>query len=449
MRPKGETEAEGIMATGSFWRTGTLAALALAAGVAFAAQDAMAQTIRMWTFLDPASGKDPREKVLKTLIDQFEAANPGVKIVVEPQVWQQMTDKFFAAHQTGTAPDVMWVHLRRVPDAIKLGALANLDTLFVKNWSKEDIADIDGSFWRFGATPTAHYTIVHSRSTVGQFYRADLFKEAGIDPKSLTTWDKFIAAAQKLTVRDASGNTTRWGFGQAYAIDGANNSVGFSVMLDRTGKIFDDKNRAMWATPAGVEGLKLQTDMIRQYKITQPSAVSEKNDDLYDQFNAGRFAIIRGASARIPRAMQALGPDKVGFLPTPSFTEGKFSPAEVAGWAVSVWSKTKYPELAGKFVEFISSKQADKLWVTQAGAVPIRKSTIKDNAAFFADPKNAYLVDVAASMLDAGWFPPEGAGAGWNEELNRAAQDVLTNNTDIKAALQKAETAYNRANKLF
>ncbi len=412
------------------------------------AQQASAQTLRMWTFLDPASGKDPRERVLKKLIDQFEAANAGVKIQVEPQVWQQMTDKFLAATQTGTAPDVMWVHLRRVPDAIKLGALANLDDLFAKKWSKEEADDIDGSFWRFSAKPGAHYHITHSRSNVGQFYRADLFREAGIDPKSLTTWDKFVAAAEKLTVRGDNGVTTRWGFGQAFATDGANNSVVFSVMLDKNGVIFDEKNRANWATPAGVDGLNLQLDMIRKWKITQPGAVNEKNDDLYDQFNAGRFAIIRGASARIPRAMTALGADKVGFFGTPSFTEGKFSPAEVAGWSVGVWSGSKQKELAGKFVEFMSSKEADRLWTMEGGAVPIRKSTVKENAAFFADPKNAYLADVAAAMLEAGWFPPDGAGAGWNEELNRAAQDVLTNKTDTKAALQKAEQSYNRAHRL-
>lgn len=421
--------------------------LGVALAVVLSAHGVSAQTLRMWTFLDPASGKDPRERVLKTLMDRFEAANPGVKIQVEPQIWQQMTDKFFAATQTGTAPDVMWVHLRRVPDAIRLGSLANLDELFVKRWSKEEVDDIDGSYWRYASKPNAHYHITHSRSNVGQIYRADLFREAGIDPKSLTTWSKFIAAAEKLTQRDAAGNTTRWGFGQAFATDGANNSVVFSVMLDRNGAIFDDRNRATWATPAGVDGLTLQLDMIRKLRITQPSAVNEKNDDLYDQFAAGRFAIIRGASARIPRVMAALGADKVGFIGTPSFTEGKYSPTEVAGWSVGVWSGSRNKELAGKFVEFMSSKEADRLWTTEGGAVPIRKSTIKENAAFFADPKNAYLASVAEAMLEAGWFPPEGAGAGWNEELNRAAQDVLTNNTDPRAALQKAEAAYNRSNR--
>ena len=426
--------------------SGWMVRAVLAAAMVIVAHSASAQTIRMWTFLDPG-GKTGREVVLKKLIERFEAANPGVKIQVEPQVWQQMSSKFMAAHQTGSAPDVAWVHSPRVIEAIKLGALANLDELFVKTWSKEDIDDIDGTFWRHGATPNAHYHIVHSRSSVGQFYRADLFKEAGIDPKSLTTWDKFIAAAQKLMVRDANGNVTRWGFGQTFTIEGANSSVLFNVLLDKQKQIFDDKGRATWATPAGVEGLTLQTDMVRKHKITPDGAVNTKSDDLYDQFNAGRIAIIRGASARLPNAMTALGAEKVGYLSTPSFTEGKYSPTEAVGFSVGVWSGSKSKELAGKWVEFISSREADALWTMEGRVVPIRKSTIKNNEAFFTNPNNAYLAAVSAEMIEYGWFAPENAAAGWNEEFNRAAQDVLVNNADPKAALQKVEAAYNRANR--
>jgi multiple sugar transport system substrate-binding protein len=419
----------------------------LALALTLVAQAATAQTVRVWSFLDPVSGKDPREKVLKILIDRFEAQNPGVKIVVEPQVWQQMSDKFFAAHQTGTAPDIIWVHSSKLESAVKLGALANFNDLFLKNWSKQDIADVDGVFWRHGASANAHYQFFHSRSTAGQFYRIDWFKEAGIDPNSLTTWDKFIAAAQKLTVKDASGNVTRWGYGMGFATEAAFNPVVFAVILDKDKKAFDDKGRAVWATPAGIEGMNLQVDMIRKHKITPDTAVSMRSDDLYDQFNAGRMAIVRGSAARIPRAMAALGAEKVGYLPTPSFTEGKASPTEVLGWCIAVWSKSPNKEMAGKFVEYMSSKEADTMWVMQGGVVPIRKSTVTDNPAYFADPKNAYLVTIAKEMTEAGWIAPEGVGAGWNEELNRAAQDVLTNNTDPKAALQKAEAAFNRANR--
>lgn len=417
---------------------------ALAVATTFAANSVSAQTLRVWGQLNPASTADPRERVLKKLIDQFEAQNPGVKIEVEPQVWQQLSDKFFAAHQTNSAPDVVWVYSPRVVEAIKMGSLANLDELFVKTWSQAEKDDVDGSFWRLGASPNAHYHITHSASSAGTFYRVDLFKEAGIDPKSLSTWDKFIAAAQKLTVKDPSGTVTRWGLGQAFSVDPAFKPIAFSVLLEQDKSAFNEKGQAVWATPGGVKGLQLQTDLVSKYKVTPESSVSAKTDDLYDAFNAGRMAMIRGASVRIPRSMQVLGADKVGYLKTPSFTEGKYSPIEIVGWSLGVWSGSKHKALAGKFVEFLSSKEADRLWVMEGASVPVRKSTIKENPQFFADPKNAFLVDVAEEAVDYGWFAPEGLKFGWNEEIMRAAQDVLTNKTDPKAAMEKAEATFNR-----
>ena len=420
--------------------TGLGAAAFLALALTF--QGASAQTIRFWTFLDPA-GQTGREMVLRKLIENFEAANPGVTVEVEPQVWQQLTDKFLAAHQTGTAPDVVWIHHSRIIEAINLGALANLDELFMKDWSREEFADLDDALFRFGATENAHYHILHSRSTRGQFYRVDLFDEAGIDPGSLTTWDKFIEAAKKLTERDADGNVVRWGYGQSFPTEGANAPVIVNVMLDEQGFLFHEEGRPAWSTEAGIKGMNLQLDMIRKHEVTPETAISMKDDDIYDQFNAGRMAMIRGGVTRLPRAVAALGPDKVGYLRTPSFSEGDYSPTEVVGWAAAVWTDSPNRELAGKFVEYISSPEADFMWVTEAGTVPIRKSTISENSEFFERPENAYLVKASQEMARA-WLPPEGVRGGFNDALNRAAQDIMVNGTDTEEALRKAEEAYAR-----
>ena len=48
------------------------------------------QVVRMWTFLDPEADNG-RSKALKQMIETFESENPGIKIVVETQDWEQMT----------------------------------------------------------------------------------------------------------------------------------------------------------------------------------------------------------------------------------------------------------------------------------------------------------------------------------------------------------------------
>jgi multiple sugar transport system substrate-binding protein len=413
------------------------------------AQAAAAQTLRLWTFLDP-NGKSGREVALKQLIEGFEASHPGTTISVEPQIWQQMADKFLAADQTGTAPDLIWTVLPRIAGEIEAGALANLDELYMKDWSPEELADVDGPFYQFLSKPGEHYTVIGSRQVFGNCYRADLLEKAGIKVDDLKSWDAFIKAAQKLQETDANGNVSVWGYGQTFASNGGDSAIiGMGTVLQLNGKAFDDDGKPLWANEAGVKAVQLGVDMVEKYKITSPDSVSMSQDDVYDQFSAGRAVFARCASAKVPQMIKALG-DKgtVGFMQTPSFVPDKWSLMEVSGWAMSVWSKSPNKELAGEVVEFMSDKAADEIWLKVAGQVPMRKSTFDNNKDFFADPQNAYLVDVAQTLSESSWFPAGNVAAGKNDFFQAAIQDAITNKTPPMEALEKAEQAYIRANRL-
>ena len=357
---------------------------ALAAAVMPLAQSAAAEPLRVWTWMN-LEGKSGREQVMKKLVQDFTAANPGVEIQVQTQDYRTMTEKFLTAYQTGNAPDVIWIYAARLHDVIAAGALADLNELFVKKWSADEVADIDGPLWRYGATSNARYAITQTPTMICFFYRKDLFAEAGIDPQSLTTWDKLFEAGRKLTKRDTNGNVTVWGLGQSFTGPAPVAPILFSVLLERNGTLFDEKLRAAWSSLAGVQGLQIQVDTMRKFGITPETAVNMLGDEMFDQFNAGRYAMIRGASTRLPVAAAALGADKVGYLATPSFTDGKNSPSEVGGWSIGVSSKSKQQDLAAKFLAFVTSKAADSLWLTQAGQLPLWKSTLARHAEFLAD----------------------------------------------------------------
>ena len=102
----------------------TLAAFGCAFASALIPQasvSAQTKTIRMWTFLS-ATGTTPREVALAQIIKNYEAANPGTKIVVETQVWDQMTPKFLAAHRAGITriilPKANEKDLKEVPEEV-------------------------------------------------------------------------------------------------------------------------------------------------------------------------------------------------------------------------------------------------------------------------------------------------------------------------------------------
>ncbi|MCC7281253.1 MAG: sugar ABC transporter substrate-binding protein [Acetobacteraceae bacterium] len=419
-----------------------LAAAPLATGVA----RAETQAIRMWTFLNPA-GTAPREKALAAIIAAFEAANPGAKVVVEPQIWDQMTPKFLAASQQGTAPDIIWVVTDLLGDAINSGSLADLQPLFIDKWSPQRVADNAGAYWDLCRANNKQYCLFQSRNYIGMFYRKDLFQEAGIEASSLTTWPLFIEAAKKLMARDAAGTVTRYGFGQGWSESQADPQLVVTFLLAKQGSLFDERGRARFATPAGIEGLTLQTDMVTKYGITPRQVVSWTVDDQIEQFSAGRIATGTGASVRFTTVQARMGADKVGFMLYPGVDGKPHSPAVMAGWAVGAWSKGRNLALAGRFIEFMSGPEADRIWVTVGGQTPGLRSTPASLPDFFANPANDYLKIAGQGAATAGWLAPIAFGVGgYRQVLNKAAQEVVVNAITPQAALERAERDFNRRN---
>jgi multiple sugar transport system substrate-binding protein len=417
---------------------------AFAAGLGATAAEA--QTIRMWTFLNPA-GNAPREKALAEIISKFESANPGVKISVEPQVWDQMTPKFLAAHRAGNAPDIVWVVTDLLGDALKTGSLADLGELFVNKWPAAARDERKDGYWSRCAQGNKVHCLFHSRNYYGVIYRTDFLKEAGVDPAKLTTWPAFIEAAKKLTVKDASGNVVRWGFGQQFSEDRADSQMMTSLMLSRQGDLFDAKGMAKWANATGAEALKLQTDMVTVHGVTPRQAVTWSAEDLYEQFAAGRIAMFTGAVVRISTMQAKVGSDNVGFMIWPGIDGKPHSPAVMAGWAVGVWSGGKNKAMAGKFLEHMSTGESDRRWVEVGGQLPGAPSTLANMKDFTAKPANAYLTTAALGVAKYGWIPSVEYGVGgYRQALNKAAQDVIVGNVDPMAALVAAEKRFNQQN---
>jgi multiple sugar transport system substrate-binding protein len=427
-------------------RRTVVAGFAAAAALSSFAFAQSATTIRMWTFLNP-TGNAPREKALAQIIADFEKANPNVKVVVEPQVFDQMTPKFMAAARQGSAPDVIWASTDLLGDAIKSGVLADLNPLFINKWTDAQKKDHAGAYWDQCAADGKHYCLFQSRNYIGMLYRVDLFKEAGIDATKLTTWPAFIEAAQKLTARDAQGQITRYGFGQAWSENQADPQLVATYLLAKQGTLFDSNGKARFATAAGVEGLTLQTEMVTKHNLTPRQAATWTVDDLYEQFASGRVATATGASVRVSTVQSKMGKDKVGFMLYPGVDAKPHSPAVMAGWATAVWSGGRNRELAARFVEYMASAEADSLWVTTGGQTPVLASTPSRLPDFFAKPENDYLKVASLGSSTAGWLAPVTFGVGgYRQALNKAAQEVVVNNVAPKAALEAAEAEFNRRN---
>lgn len=404
-------------------------------------------TIRMWTFLNP-SGSSGREVALRQIIDSFEEENPGIKVVVEPQQWDVMTPKFLAAHLVGNAPDIIWVLDDDLGAALELNALADFESLFLSEWTEEDIQDVDDVFWRLGNKDGKHYQVTLSRNYISIIYRKDLLEAKGIEVP-IRTWDDLIAAAKELTEVDPETGIKRWGLGQAFATEQADPPLIVPCILNEQPSLFTEDGQAKWATEPGIRALEMLRDMILVHGITPESAITSSVEDMYQEFCAGKYAMIIGAGVRIEalRNQATFDGSVIDMMLWPTWDGEGHSPGVVKGWHVGVWSQSEHKQEAGKFVEYMFNEESDRLWVTLGGQVPVRKSTILREPEFFNDPANDYLRTMAEGFSDYGFAQPwEYRIRGWKLDLNNAVQAVVVENTPAEEALKNAELEFNRRN---
>src|SRR5215470_13277616 len=169
-------------------------ALTSLAGTAFAEP----VTLKFWDNQQTESGLSQYQA---EAVKRFEAENPDIKVEVTTIPYPEYQQRLLTAVQGGNAPDVSTLDQIWIAAFAEAGAImplddqakaagVNADTFFKGAW---DSANYNGKLWGIPFNVD-----VWSFS----FINNALFKEAGIDPASMVTFDGLKAAAAKLTNTD-------------------------------------------------------------------------------------------------------------------------------------------------------------------------------------------------------------------------------------------------------
>ncbi len=405
-----------------------VAFVALSCVFANAAPEQKDVTVRMWTFIDP-EGTGGRNVALKQMITEFEADNPGVHIVVEPKNWQTMTAEFLAAAATGTAPDIMWCSTGLLYGCIRDGLLTPYEELFMKDWTPEQIADVDDAFFKFGEKDGKHYTLGLSKNAVVLYYRADLLKAAGCEVP--TTFEELYEVAKK--VNDPANGV--YGLGQEF--QQCDYPLFSNYMLAKQGSLFNADGTANFATEAGVEALEYMKRFVDE-GIIPPECVSKIGEDITLEFQSGKYAMMVRGFVRVGqvRAASSFNPLDVKVAPIPT---GSW----IDGWHVGVWSGSKVKDWAGKFVEKMYTTESDLLWVNLGAQAPVRQSTKEQ---ITITEENDFIA-VAGDIFANGYnIPNDKAYEGVKEVLIQALQSYCFGGVDAMTALKTAEAEFNKNN---
>ena len=417
------------------------AALLLSAGPVFA------QTVRVWTFLDPSKNTG-RDIALKQLIEKFEATNPGIKIKVESQIFSELGSKFLLGHRTGTAPDVTFINIENIGALVKAGALSDLQKSVVDKWPAGQDADFFmRAGWDAAKSGGGRYAMPLFAGTPTIFYRKDLFKQAGIDPASIKTWDALTQAALKLT-KDTNGDGTPdvWGFMTPLSPERTGGTTAVVPMIQGAKQALWDGAtcKPNYNTEAGQRALQMHADWINVHKVMTREALAANSDDVMEQFTAGRFAMAVGPLARFANTEKAAtwnGAENLGVLPWPTWDGASTGPQSVTGWYLGVWKNSKSLDAAAKFVDAMVSEEGVRIWSTTGGQVPIRSSVFKDPE--FQKAKYEYVRQMQRAWTKWSVIAPTNCNmARFDADLNSAVQRVVLKQADPAKALVEAEKKF-------
>ncbi len=298
------------------------------------------------------------------LIKQFEAKNPGITVEQVTFPYESYNQKLAAAIPAGEGPELVNLYYGWLPLYVKAGYLAELpkdsfgSEYFKKTYYNfvEQSAQFDGKYY---AAPTAVRTLA-------LIWNKNLFKQAGLDPNTPPkTLEELQSYAKKLSKYDNQGNLVQAGL--AMQPNGQGHCWIREVLFRQFGATPYSANnmKVTYASPEGVSAFKWYTDLIVKDKVGYPNFGT---DDV-TAFVAQKVAMNIDGSFRIGTLNAVKGLDwGAAELPTYKGVKGNFA----SYWTHGIVAGTSGKKLDAsvKFLKFITSPEAQELWLKNVGELP-------------------------------------------------------------------------------
>lgn len=335
----------------------------------------------------------------------FMAVHPEIKI----EYWNQPWDDYFtkiqalwASGDSATIPDIAF--LWPTPQYAAEGVLENLDPYIAK--SGYNLEDYWPGLLESAKYKGSVYGLPRDIEVNVLYYNKDLFDAAGVAyPTDKWTWDDLKAAAEKLTKKDASGNTQTY----AFAAEGGKF---FKWVEQNGGQVLDDfvnPSKCTLGEPKALAGVQFFADMLNNGYAMRPADLSQAGGD-QAVFQSGQAAMILQNTSRVSAFNAAKMNYDVATAPIPA--DGvRWNPAGGAAWVMSAGSDNK--DAAWTFLSWLQSADGGEKLYTQAGEIFPALQSVATSPVFMTDQppanKQAIITEAGASGVGAfGYFPEWG-----------------------------------------
>jgi multiple sugar transport system substrate-binding protein len=334
-------------------------------------------TIEYWQYFF-----DARVDAMNRLIQQFEAANPDVRVVHNSDIpYADFRDKIAASAPAGVGPDVATLFYGWVPAWVDAGYLIPLpEEAFTADQIAEQFSPMvpqsqfEGSYW---AVPTAVRTLA-------LFWNKDLFVEAGLDPDDPPdNIDELLEYAIQLTQYDDAGNILIEGY--PVSMPGQDHHWFREVLVRQFGGVpySDDNKTVMYNSPEGCEAF----EYLVQFETVYNTGSNDLFEDGTQAFLQGKAAMHIDGSFRVG-SIAANAPDLnygVAELPVHNGVQSTFGSYWTHGITRKAAEDPAVLDASIRFLQFITQPESGTTWVNKVGELPAQLEAA-GNEDLLADP---------------------------------------------------------------
>lgn len=360
---------------------------------------------------------DTEEKIfIEQVIPLFEDQNPNIKIKATRMPYEGLKQQVIAGAAGDAAPDLMRMDIIWVPEFAKLGALTPVSDL-------EGFDSIKGNLYE-GPLATnfyndKYYGLPLNTNTKVAIYNKELLAQAGLS-EAPKTFDELIEASRTLKAKGkygiGIGGTSAWGL--------------LPYFWTLGGSVTDEeytKASGYFNSPESIAALE-KIIALNKEGLVAPSIIGGE-PGTWDGIKSEYLMIDDG-----PWYYSILGEEALNLtVSSPLPTDKGGSTSVVGGENLVMFSSTKHPEEAWKFMQFLVTEEP-QIIMAQAGMIPTNTAAANSSEVLEVPFIKSYIEQLETAK-------PRTPHPNWGkieESINLAFERAVRGEASAKEALDAA-----------
>jgi multiple sugar transport system substrate-binding protein len=377
---------------------------------------------------DSGEGLNPHQEIIAL----FEEANPDILIQLEAVAGRDYYTRLFTQIAAGDAPDIMQIGEGAVYRFVSRDAFLPLEDFISGDYPLDTSIYLPGVLAP-GQLDGQQWVMPKDFTPLGVYYNKKIFDEYGVDyPEDGWTWQDMLETAQALTKdTDGDGQTDLWGIQLT-----ANWTTGFEYWIYAAGGslISEDGTQIVghMDSPETIEAVQFFADLYNVHQVAPPPA---------------DFSVWAGGNAEFDNgdaAMHLFGRwDQAGYMDNPNVDLGVVGVpagkerANVFFWGgFGIFSGTKHPEAAWRFLRFYTGTEGSEVW--KDWAIPAVAS-VAEEAGLTEDPIEGVWIKELDHVVPRAYIYSPYWGEAGDGALRKALETVLIDpDADVAQVMQQA-----------